>query len=461
MSNTHILQEIRGIMTQFEPLTAESLEKAVSEDITFSEFESLMQSYGLSMEFIVHDPTRQCLNTFYADFQHGRYVELYLNPQYLREVLPAIVQHLPKEGEYNQDLINGNWTGYYLKHVPLPLQIYDFQKRYQTIPTELVFQVWYQIHKRIDYSNQMWQPDVLEYVFSYAPATELPDADTDGLIKIYRGMGALSQPPERAISWSSHPGNALWFANHSARGTCVAVAKVRPDQIVHYSPTFYNENEVIVRPGTITEYDYEDMIPAKEDTVPQLMVPAVPDFLQFGRIALSLGYPQEMMPLQVHGIMHILRVLLLSLIYFHNSGDQLTEEDKHILIFFSLLHDLGRTSEDCDDAHGDASVNLIHSKGIRLKGIRMSKKDYIIAELIIRYHCRNDQVGLTAIQNQHNFSHKDKERAKHLYLICKDMDGLDRVRFNGLDYRMLRTEYACKLPLVAGCLLEERLLEVF
>lgn len=46
----------------------------------------------------------------------------------------------------------------------------------------------------------------------------------------------------------------------------------------------------------------------------------------------------------------------------------------------------------------------------------------------------------------------------HLYHICKDMDALDRVRFNGLDYRMLRTQYARRLPLVAGCLLEEDLL---
>lgn len=40
------------------------------------------------------------------------------------------------------------------------------------------------------------------------------------------------------------------------------------------------------------------------------------------------------------------------------------------------------------------------------------------------------------------------------------MDGLDRVRFNGLDYRMLRTEYARRLPLVAGCLLHEPIQEL-
>lgn len=138
-----------------------------------------------------------------------------------------------------------------------------------------------------------------------------------------------------------------------------------------------------------------------------------------------------------------------------NSGDVLSEADKHILVYFSLLHDLGRTSEDCDDGHGDASVALIHARGIRLKGIRLSAKEYRIAELMIRLHCRDDQAGFDTIQAVPGLSQEDKERACHLYRVCKDMDGLDRARFNDLDYRMLRTEYGRRLPLVAGCLLEE------
>lgn len=460
MSNTKIAQEVRGIMTRFEPLTAEDLEKAMPGEFTFPEFAALMQGCGLSMEFIVHDPSRQFLNTFYADYQHGRYLELYLHPQYLREQLPAQLLHFPKEGETVQELAEGNWRGYYLKRVPLPMQIYDFQRRYRDIPTEQVFQVWYEIHKRIDYSNRMWTPEILDYVFSYAPAAELPKAGADGLITLYRGMGALSQPPEQAISWSSHPTSALWFAIHSGQGTHIVVARVKPEQIVSYIPGYYNENEVILRPGTVTDYHYADMIPAVKDTAPKLLAPVLSDFLRYGKIAQTLGYQQERTPFQVHGLLHILRVLLLSLVYYHNSGDQLTEADKQILVYFSLLHDLGRTSEDRDDAHGDASVALIHSEHIRLKGVRMAKKDYRIAELLIRHHCHDDQIGLDAIQAQGGLSRADKKRAQHLYLICKDMDGLDRVRFNGLDYRMLRTEYARKLPLIAGCLLQEDLLTV-
>lgn len=460
MGNIQLVQEVRGVMTRFEPLTAEALECAAQGEIHFPELAALLKRYGLSMEFVVHDPTRHYLSTFYADYARGVYLELYLTGQYLRESLPALLRNLPQDGGAVPELTTQNWASYYIRCVPVPMLIYDFQRRYRDIPGEQVFSVWYKaIHKRIDYANNMWLPEVLDYVFSLAPATELPSADADGQITLYRGMGTLSQPPEQAISWSSHPVSALWFAIHFGRGTHIVVAHVRPDQIVHYSSGYYDENEVLVRPGTVSDCRYEDMIPAQEHTVPKLLMPALQDFLQYGRTAQQLGYPMERTPFQVHGLLHILRVLLLSLIYYYNSGDALTAADKHILIYFSLLHDIGRISEDQDDGHGDASVQLIRARGIRLKGISLSRKDFQIAGLLIRFHCRDDQVGLDAIQSQSNLSRREKERAKHLYQICKDMDGLDRVRFNGLDYRMLRTEYGRKLPLVAGCLLEERLLD--
>ena len=130
-----------------------------------------------------------------------------------------------------------------------------------------------------------------------------------------------------------------------------------------------------------------------------------------------------------------------------------------ILIYFSLLHDIGRDSEDVDETHGDKSVELIRRKNIRIKGIQLSKKGYRIAKLLIRHHCRSDETGLERVCKVPDFSCQDSERASRLYRIAKDMDGLDRVRFNGLDFRYLRTSFARKLPLVAGGLLEEPLLE--
>ena len=151
-------------------------------------------------------------------------------------------------------------------------------------------------------------------------------------------------------------------------------------------------------------------------------------------------------------------MLFLSLLYYYNSDDALTEADKQVLIYFSILHDVARTHDGADEEHGDAAVAKIHSDGLRIKGIRLSKKDYRIAETIIRHHCREDDAGIIRIDALPGFSRKEKERTKKLFFICKDMDELDRVRFNGLDYRLLRTPYAAKLPLIAGCLLKEDIL---
>lgn len=448
--------EVRGSMTRFEPLTEAAL-NSLETDLTFTELVQMLDACGLSIDHVVHDPGRKLASTFYADYEKGLYLTLYPGRKYLKDHLSCT--HLETwQQKAAAALERKTWPEYYRLYVPVPMLIYDFQQRYQDISPAEVFSVWHSIYKRIDYSNGMWNPDILEYVFSQASPPSLPPADADGRVTLYRGMGALSQPPEKAISWSTHPGNALWVATHFGQGTHIVVAKVRPEDIVAYDEGYRVENEVILRPGTEKEWFYEDMIPAVKETVPLLLAPTLLDFTRYGCLAFGLGYPEEN-DFQIHGVRHVLRVLL-SLLYIHHSGDLLTEADRQILIYFSLLHDIGRVSDGREPTHGAQSVELIHKKGIRLRGIRLSRKDYRIAELLIRCHCLDDQEGITEIHATLGLSLRDKKRACKLYEICKDMDGLDRIRFNGLDYRLLRTKYARRLPLIAGCLLHESLQDI-
>lgn len=458
MKNPRLIREVRGVMTRFDPLTEEIVSERSEDGLTYAELADTLSAHGLDIHKVVYDPTRHIFNCFYADYDHGLYATLQLTRSYIHGTGREELRALAKQGGFCRALVDQDWDTYYLRHVPLAMQIYDFSRRYPDLPQDQVFDVWYKIHKRIDYSNDMWPAELLDNVFQCAPATPLPESDADGLITIYRGMGEQSLPPERAISWSSHPGNALWFANRSGRGTHIAVARLRPEQITAYFPTYSAENEVLVRPGTISDYRYEDMIPAIEETIPQMLAPVLPAFLKCGRQARALGYQKEKV-FQLHGLQHILRVLLLSLFYIHHSGDELADADRRILIYFSLLHDIGRTNEDTDDEHGRKSVERIRTQGIHLRGIHLTQKQSRIAKLIIVHHYHDDVVGETAIMAAPFLTQGEKEHAFHLYHICKDMDGLDRVRFNGLDYRMLRTEYARRLPLVAGCLLEEKLVE--
>ena len=452
-----LLMDVRGCMTRFDPLTPEIVAAQSEDGLTYEELKSALAECGMDIEKVVFDGTRSFQNAFYADFEQGHYCWIPFQKRGLVNVIRTMDQQFQSSG-FGLARRNHDWVTFYLMDVPLPMLIYDFERRYRDIEPEQVFKVWSSIHTRIDFSNGMWHPEVLEYVFSHAPQSELPEPDADGLITIYRGMGEKSQPAENAISWSTSPVCALWFANRSGRGTRLVSARVSPEQILAYNPGHRGEQEVILKSGTNLEIQEADMIPSTEAHVPSLLAPVTKDFFKYGSIATKLGYPVENL-FQWHGVKHILRVLVLTLIYCQHSGDTLSEEDRLILIYFSLLHDIGRDSEVEDETHGDKSVELIRRKNIRIKGIQLTKKGYRIAKLLIRHHCRSDEIGLERIAKTPNFTTQDIARASGLYRIAKDMDGLDRVRFNGLDFRYLRTPYAKRLPLVAGGLLEEHLLE--
>ena len=452
-----ISMEVRGSMKQFLKLTPEFVDFVTSDGLTFEELEKVLSDAGLDIGNVLYDPERLLQNTYYADYEKGRYCEIYLQRAYM-DTLSKVATMSFKE-PVNRFIKNEDWESYYHICVPVPMLIYDFQRRYKDIDPEEVFEVWRSIHTRIDYAYSMWPVELLDYVFKNAPKPELPDLDENGKITVYRGVGAKSQPADKALSWTTNTINALWFANRSARGTKLLRARVKPEDVVAYFAGFRYENEVIVRPGAELEIFEEDMIPCTEEFVPKMLRPVMMEFLEFSKVALRLGYRREN-PFQQHGVKHILRVLLLSLIYFYNSGDTLSDDDKQILIYFSLLHDIGRDSDYVDEAHGDKGLQLIKKKSLRIKDISMSKKAYRIVNLIIANHCREDDIGIAAINAEPTFTVKDKQRARKLYDIAKDMDGLDRVRFNGLDFHLLRTPYARRLPLVAGGLLEEKLVDL-
>lgn len=459
--NNTLYRDLRGSMSQFRLLTSDDVEDVSNGMLDYDWIEELLAEYSLSIDKVVFDPDRPIINAFYADYEQALYCEIYLLMRNFAEGHRPLFQELRRKQRHgNERLKQRQWQSFYTIDVPLPMQAYDFQRRMQDIEPESVFETWYHIYKRLDYSNGVWKSETIDYVFANAPVSEIPPADEKGLITIYRGVGEQSQHHKEAISWSTNPGNALWFANHSGFGTQLLVAEVEPEDVVAYFPGFSSENEVLVKPGSVQNVRSEGMLPANQDTFTRLAIPMLMEFRAVGQQALRFGYSTgDTNAFSVHGVNHILRVLYLSLLYFYHSGDSLSDADKQILIYFSILHDAARVNESIDGQHGFAAVEEIHRRGLRLRGMKLVKKDYRIAEQIICYHCRDDNEGIAAIQAMEELSQREKERAKHLYLIAKDMDGLDRVRFNGLDYRMLRTPFAARLPLIAGCLLKENILE--
>jgi len=180
------------------------------------------------------------------------------------------------------------------------------------------------------------------------------------------------------------------------------------------------------------------------DSVKELIAPAKDDFLALVPQVKKLIYPNSKRRGYrnhgIHGLGHIYRVLLLSLIYYYNSNDSLSPEDKNVLIYFAILHDVGRTNNLKDPSHGEKSLKIIRDDKIEIEGLNLTEEDKYIASLAIRGHCngKGEQQVLDTIPEG-----RTRDRALKLFRICKDMDALDRVRLiSGVDVRQLRTDYA-------------------
>ena len=283
------LSEIKGSMTGFEKLTPELVEKLSCDGLTYDELKEAMQKSGLSIDKVVCDPTRVLQNAFFADYENGKYCEIYMQKSYINQLMQISTLNFSYSGK-NPILISQDWQRFYQQSVPLPMVIYDFSRRYLDIPKNKVFSVWFFIHKRLDYSYGLWDSELLEYVYTYAPEFEPPQTDNDGYVTVYRGIGSNSLPTEKAISWSSNHMNALWFANHSARGTAVLVGKIKPENIVYYEPGYSNENEVLVRPGSVEQIHAENFLSATEEIAVPLITPLFTEFATFAMAAKKLGY---------------------------------------------------------------------------------------------------------------------------------------------------------------------------
>lgn len=45
-----------------------------------------------------------------------------------------------------QELVDQEWERFYMRQVPVPMAIYDFQRRHMELPSEQVFSIWHSIH---------------------------------------------------------------------------------------------------------------------------------------------------------------------------------------------------------------------------------------------------------------------------------------------------------------------------
>jgi len=154
-------------------------------------------------------------------------------------------------------------------------------------------------------------------------------------------------------------------------------------------------------------------------------------------------------PKGIHGVGHMKRVLFISLILAYL--EKLNSKDIDILANCSLFHDIGRINNHEDTLHGTFS----YEKAVKNDLLRdiPNDEESQITKLIITTHSMDDSLMPSRVNNFKGI--EDKERGLRLLKIFKDADGLDRVRFGGLDERYLRTEHAPELVMIAEKLLND------
>lgn len=456
-----IIMEVRGAMTDgYHVLTEEDYAKYSKDSMSFTEFSDYMESHGLPMDNLWVINRRAMFNLYYAVPDKGLYADFFINKGHLEQTIGTagtFIEHLANAiKKENSLLLEQDYSTYYTMSVPDTFKVYDFEYRYKDIPEDSVFEVWRLVHEFLDYSYGLWNRDILRYVFSKAPIAKNPDKE----IVIYRGIGEESQDVDTAFSWTTKLSVATWFACKHGTGISVAKAVVKCGDVIVLDDS--HECEVIYQPDNPRKVEYLPYLPATD----AMMYTLLRDIKQVYR-KVSRQYLKPLTEWYYggdHDIRHIARVVILTQIYCHHSKDEVSSNDKAVLLYAALLHDIGRDNDGEDDSHGRKSLDFIEENDITLSGLTTVRKGHskFIADFLIEYHCRDDRVGekaITTLAPYSNWTKSQQEHVLHLYRIFKDMDGLDRVRLRDFDPEYLRTDFAKKLPFIAAKLQKSDVLE--
>jgi hypothetical protein len=138
----------------------------------------------------------------------------------------------------------------------------------------------------------------------------------------------------------------------------------------------------------------------------------------------------------VHGTEHIQRVLIFVLLL--GVELRLSDHEIDLLCLCAIYHDIGRSNDYYDEAHGFESYKKTQSLSLPMPE---NDEDKNIIAFIIIYHCIDDD---KAIEDLKNYAIGNKALALKLYKIFKDCDALDRVRVDLLDINYLRFEQTKK-----------------
>ena len=87
-----LIQDVRGCMTRFDPLTQEIVATQSEDGLTYDELKQVLEECGMNIEKVVFDGTRTFQNAFYADFEKGHYCWIPFQRANLRSIISTMNQ---------------------------------------------------------------------------------------------------------------------------------------------------------------------------------------------------------------------------------------------------------------------------------------------------------------------------------------------------------------------------------
>ncbi|PLS15053.1 hypothetical protein CVD28_24550 [Bacillus sp. M6-12] len=329
-----------------------------------------------------------------------------------------------------------------------------FFEHIEEIPEEKQYEIFRKLYTRNEYGFQDIDQTLIRKLFSLNPdksfLKHIP-VEPDGYVTIYRGMQDHSASPEEAYSWTLDFEVAQRFAlRFNSTESSIYQARVLVEDIVDYvgdgNIGDRGEEEILVIPETLRDVKNMGFYNLSDSLFEELNRAGIVEMYQeYAHQRLKGSWFHK--PDGIHGKRHIKRVLFLSLIMSYL--DDLSEEDRQILIYASLYHDIGREHDWEDEEHGLQSVYKMEELKLTTRGL--NNEEVRILKFIMKYHCIRDEVGLRKIKTQKGI--QDKERAIDLFKRFKDCDNLDRVRLGDLDLNYIRTETGKKMMMIAYQLL--------
>jgi putative nucleotidyltransferase with HDIG domain len=130
----------------------------------------------------------------------------------------------------------------------------------------------------------------------------------------------------------------------------------------------------------------------------------------------------------IHGVAHTRRVMVHAIEIAEEVGASVAEREAVLLA--ALWHDIGRTDDGRDYFHGAKSAGKVVGLGLHR---RWPAELVEVALYAITHHSGGEPYGIAAAREL-----PDEALALRVFQILKDADGLDRVRFDGLDVARLR-----------------------